>query len=124
VSKEVAVDGCTIEPQGIVSGGTLSITSVPSTKVKAEGAGVYRGQIQFTVSGANASGYDPGTVVTVGPATIPATALKVSADGQAVMRVDDQVPAAAMTGTIGGTPTPFVEPFAITDAGQTKVLAE
>ena len=78
----------------------------------------------FTVSGANATGYDPGTVVTVGPATIIATAVKVLADGSLVMRVDDQVVVAAMTGTIGGTPTPFTEAFMITDAGQTKDSAE
>jgi hypothetical protein len=122
--KNVAVDGCTVSPQGIVSGGTLTITSTPSLTVKAEGNGAYKGTLTFTVVGANATGYDPGTVVTVGPATIVATAIKVKADGSFVMRVDDQVLAAAMTGTILGTPTPFTEPFKITDAGQTTVKAE
>lgn len=122
--KEIAVDGLTLAPQGIVSGGVLSITSVPSTKVKAEGAGVYKDPLTFTLTGANATGYDPGTVMTVGSGSIPATALKVKAESLAVMRVDDQFATVAMTGTILGTPTPFTEPWKITNAGQTKVKAE
>ena len=86
--------------------------------------GMYKTPLTFTLAGANATGYDPGTVVTVGPGSIPATAIKEKADGVLVMRVDDQAPTIAMTGTIGGTPTPFVEPWKITDAGQTKVLGE
>ena len=122
--KEVVVLGCTITPQGIVSGGVLVITSVPSIKNFSETKGMYSGTLQFTVAGANAVGYDPGTVVTVGPATILPTALKVLVDGSLVLRKDDQVLAAAMTGTILAVPTPFTEPFKITNAGQTKVVAQ
>ena len=124
MGKQVAVDGCTIAPQGIVSGGSITISTVPSTKVKAEGSGVFSTQLQFTVAGANATGYDPGTVVTVGPATIMPTATKGKVDGGFVLRQDDQVPAAVMTGTISGIPTPFAAAFKITVAGQTKVSAE
>jgi hypothetical protein len=124
--KLIAVNSCTIDPQGIVSigAGSLTITSIPSLKLLPEGKGAYKTPLTFVVAGANASGYDPGTVVTVGPATIIATAVKVSAEGSKVMRVDDQVAAAAMTGTISGTPTPFTEAFKITDAGQIKDSAE
>lgn len=122
--KEIAVDGLTLAPQGIVSGGSLSIVSTPSTKVKCEGNGVYKTPLQFTLSGANATGYDPGTVMTVGVASIVATALKVKAEAILVMRVDDQNLTVSMTGTISGTPTPFVEPWKITNAGQSKVKAE
>jgi hypothetical protein len=122
-TKELAVDGLTLSPQGIVTPGTgtLTITSTPSTKVKPEGKGVYTASLQFTLVGANATGYDPGTVQIVGTAAIAATAVKVKADGSFVMRVDDQNAAVSMTGTISGTPTPFVEPWKITNAGQTKV---
>lgn len=121
MAKLVAVQGLTLTPQGIVSGGSINISSTPSTKAKAEGNGIYKTPLQFTVSGANATGYDPGTVVTVGPATINATAVKAKVEGLAVMRLDDQNLFVNMTGTIGGTPTPFVEPWKITNAGQTKV---
>jgi len=122
----IAVDGLTLAPQGIVSigAGALVITSVPSIKVKAGGKGVYKTPLTFTLAGANATGYDPGTVVTVGSGSMPATAAKCKADGILVMRENDQVVGVTMTGTIGGTPTPFVETWKITSAGQTKVRAE
>jgi hypothetical protein len=123
MAKNVAVNGLTIAPQGIVSGGVIVITSTPSTKVKGETQGVYETPLQFTFSGGNATGYDPGTVVTVGTGTIAATATKVKAGGSLVMRVDDQNAVVPMTGTISGTPTPFTEPWKITDANQTKVKA-
>ena len=124
--KEVAVQGLTLTPQGIVTPGTgtLTITSTPSAKNKAGGNGMYKKPLQFTLAGANAAGYDPGTVMTVGPGSIPATAVKVKADTLLVMRTDDQNASVSMTGTISGTPTPFVEPWKITDAGQTKVKGQ
>ena len=123
--KEIAVQGLTLTPQGIVTPGTgtLTITSTPSVKVEGEGNGAYKSPLQFTLAGANAVGYDPGTVVTVGTGSITATAIKVKADGTVVMRVDDQNASVSMTGTISGTPTPFVEPWKITNAGQTRVRA-
>lgn len=121
--KNIAVDGCAITPQGIVSGGTLTITSLPSTKMKAGGKNIYTSPLTFTLAGANATGYDPGTVVTAGPASILSTAVKTIEQGSLVIREEDQV-IALMTGTISGTPTPFQEVFKITDAGQAKVVAQ
>jgi hypothetical protein len=126
MSKEIAVQGLTLTPQGIVTPGTgvLTITSTPSTKNKAVGNGMYETPLQFTLSGANATGYDPGTVITVGAGSITATATKVKAvSGPLVMRIDDQNLAVSMTGLISGTPTPFTEPWKIINAGQTKVKA-
>lgn len=124
--KLVAVDGLTLDPQGIVTPGTgvLTITSTPSTKVLAQTKGVYKTPLNFTLAGANATGYDPGTVGTAPSGSIPGTAIKTLADGVLVMRVDDQFATVPMTGTIGGTPTPFVEAWKITNAGQTKVQGE
>ncbi len=124
-TKEIAVQGLTLTPQGIVIPGTgvLTITSTPSVKNKAEGNGMYKTPLQFTLTGANATGYDPGTVQTVGTASISATAIKIKADGVLVMRVDDQNAVVSMTGMISGTPTPFVESWKITAAGQSKVKA-
>jgi len=124
--KLVAVDGLTLTPQGIVTPGvgTLTITSTPSVKVLAEGKGVYKTPMTFTLAGGSASGYDPTTVATVGPGSVLGTSIKNLADGSLVMRVDDQAVAVPMTGTIGGTPTPFAETWKITNAGQTKVQGE
>ncbi len=123
--EKIAVDGLTLTPQGIVSGGSVVITSVPSVKNFAEGNGMYETPLTFTFSGGNATGYDPGTVVTAGPGSIPASAVKVKkVSGPVIMREGDSAPAIDMTGLISGTPTPFTEPWEITDAGQTKVEAE
>jgi hypothetical protein len=124
--KEIAVEELTLEPQGIVipNTGTLTITSIPSIKNKAEGKGIYSGTLTFTLVGANATGYDPGTVLTVGVGSINATSLKVNSHGQKVLRVDDNNPTVSMTGAIGGTLTPFVEPWKISNGGQSKVQAE
>ena len=124
--KYIAVNGLTLTPQGIVTPGvgTLTITSTPSAKVTAGGQGVYKTPLTFTLALGNATGYDPGTVATVGAGSIPGTSIKALADGTFVMRVDDQFASVPMTGTIGGTPTPFVEAWKITNAGQAKVRAE
>jgi len=58
--------------------------------------------------------------MTVAPCNIVATAIKTKVDGGFAVRIDDQA-VASMTGTIGGTPTPFVETWKITNAGQSKV---
>lgn len=123
MGKLIAVDGCVIEPQGIVSGGTLIISTIPSTKVKSSSSGAFSGGITFTVVGANATSYDPGTVVSITPITIEPLGLKSKVEGGIVNREDDINTATApnMTGTIAGIPTPFFELFKITDAGQTKV---
>ena len=124
--KFIAVQGLTLTPQGIVVSGTgvLTIISVPSTKVREGSNFAYKQNLQFTLVGANAAGYDPGTVATVGIATISPAALKTKADGQLVMRVDDQNLTVSMTGTISGTPTPFIEPWKITNAGQATARTE
>jgi hypothetical protein len=121
----IAVEGLTIEPQGIVSPGTgtLTITSIPSSKGKVNGKGMYKTPFQFTLSGANASGYDPGSVSIIGTASINATAEKVKVDGILILRVGDENAAVNMTGTQSGTPVPFTEPWKITDAGQSTLKA-
>jgi len=124
--EEIAVVGLTLAPQGIVSigAGVLIITSTPSSKNKAGGQFVYEAPLTFTLIGANATGYDPATVATVGSGSIPATATKVrKKSGPLIMRENDEDLVVNMTGLIGGTPTPFTEPWKITNAGQSKVGA-
>lgn len=51
--KEVANEDCTLDFKEVaITTGTITITSAASTKVKAEGKGVYAGGISFTISGA------------------------------------------------------------------------
>jgi len=115
-----------------VSGGTFTITSVPSIKVKADGKGVYKGTLVFTFTGGSCSGPPPDSASTaVGAGTIDITATKVKADGSFVIREGDT---GSMSGTYVATnpapPPPTVpgvftdQPVEITDAGQTKVRAE
>ena len=123
----VAVEGLTLTPEGIVApgSGTVTIVSVPSPKVFAEGRGVYKDPLQFTVAGASASGYIPGTVATVGIAEIPVSATKVLADGILVMRLFDFNPSVLMVGTTtAGVVQNFLEPWRITQTPQTTVLAQ
>lgn len=106
-----------------ISGGTISIITPPSIKNIASGYGIYRGPINGTVSGANASGFVSGSVV--GTWTISPTATKCLADSLPVVRARD-------TGTIVATGTPTGGGSApvpggtveVADAGQTKAFAE
>lgn len=127
--KEIANANCILAHKAgsLISGGVFKITSVPSIKVKAEGAGVFETPLTYTFSGGNATGYIPGTVMTIVPQTIPSTAIKVKADNILVMLINDFGTMNAV-GTLnppppGGTPnTPIVGLVEISDAGQTKVL--
>lgn len=103
----------------IVSGGTFTLTSIPSFKVIAEGLGVFFGEVTASFIGGTISGGDPNTAY--GTCAIPAGLVKVD---------NGSIPAAAEgdTGTlngfylISGTPTPFSASVEITDAGQASVL--
>lgn len=106
----------------LVSGGVFTITSVPSLKVRADGKGIYRGPLQYTFSGGNASGFDSGSVATTVPQAIQPTAIKARADGLAVIRLGDSGQMAAI-GTVSGTPTAIIGLVKISDAGQGVVRA-
>lgn len=122
--KEIAVEGCTLEFQ---NGGTGTITINPnqaSTKVKAEGKGVYK-TLKFTISG-----YTGGAITVTGSGTgsgeINASAQKVKVEGNAVFLKGDVSSTITINGLQpaegGGTkPATNQEIVKITDAGQTKV---
>lgn len=124
--KFLGVEGLTISHKAgsPVSGGTFTITSLPSTKYIPVGKGVYRGTLSFTFSGGTHSSGTPGTAL--GAGTIDFTSIKNKADGQFVIRVDDS---GSMTGTyvppVTPPPTvPFTSDVEITNAGQDKVRGE
>lgn len=121
-----AVEGLTIDHSSgsPVSGGTFSVTSSPSTKVKAVGNGVYRGTLAFTFTGGTHSSGTSSSAL--GSGTIAFTATKNKADGQFVLRVGDS---GSMSGTYVPPTTPpptvvFSSNVEITDAGQDKVRGE
>ena len=106
-----------------ISGGVFVITSAPSTKVKALGKGIYKGNLLYTFSGGDAAGFDPGSVATLVPQTISPTAVQVKSEGSLVIRLGDSGTMAAQ-GTVGGAPTPISGPVEVSDAGQNKVKAQ
>ena len=109
-----------------VSVGTFVITSSPNTKVKAgPGDGnrkeVYFGQVDFTFSGGNASGCDPGTVTGAGSVLAESTK-NFDGSSNAVMREGDETVTGAFAGTSGGSPVTIGDqPVKVDNAGQTKV---
>jgi hypothetical protein len=112
-----------------VSAGAFTIKSVPSSKVKAEGSGVYRGPLTYSFTGGNAEGFVDASVLTSVDQTIDPTAVKVNEKGQYVIRVGDSGTMACI-GTIDPTPPapPYVGPVAgavveVSDPGQTKMKA-
>lgn len=80
----------------LVSGGSFSITSSPSSKVKVVSNFIFTSPLSVSFSGGNMSGMVPGSVNGVG--TISATASKTK-QGTFVMRNND-------TGTLVGTAQP------------------
>jgi hypothetical protein len=107
-----------------ISGGTINIITPASTISKAEGAGVYRGILNGTIAGANASGFVDGTVA--GTWVMEPTATKDKSDLLPVIRLGDSADVIAF-GTIDPTPPLPAPPTGpvpggsveVSDAGQT-----
>jgi len=107
-----------------ISGGAFVITSSPSTVLDApDTRGVFRGPLQYTFAGGNASGFDSGSIATTAPQTINPTAIASKSEVLALMREGDSGTMNAQ-GTVGGTPTAIAGPVEVAIAGQTKVKAE
>jgi hypothetical protein len=117
-------EGLTIDhsPGSPVSGGTFTITTPPSNKVRlVSGEWVYSGPISFTFSGGTHSSGTPGSATGAGTINVTSTKNKVS--GKFVIRENDT---GSMTGTYvpPSTPpptVPFTSDVEITDSGQDKV---
>ena len=107
----------------LVSGGTFTIKpTTPSTKVKAEGSGVYSEPLIFIFSGGSATGFTDGTIT--GAGSISAEAVKVKADGSLVIREDDFVNVIFNGTTTGGSPGTVSGDVEVSDAGQSTVKGE
>lgn len=111
----VAVQGCAL---GFSAGsGSVTVTSVPSPRVKADGKGVFSGGLDFMVSGYSAPGISGGT----GAGTVPAGARKTKADGAPVVLAGDSVTVPVSGSTQSGSPVTVQVTVKVQDAGQSKV---
>jgi hypothetical protein len=126
--KNVAVQGMTLLLSDPTVVATVSIVDPPSSKVKAETKGVYRDGAQVSVSAITVPSAGA-TVPDPGPYVVPlnATAAKVRAESDLVLRIDDESDTINAVPQIPGTP-PVAYPVSFTVrvsvAGQSKVKAQ
>ena len=85
----------------IISGGVFTITSLPSTKMKIQNNGVFRGDLNISFSGGNMPGMVPGSVS--GSGIISPTAQKNKTENLFVIRNND-------SGNLNGTAEPISPP--------------
>lgn len=123
MSALVAVHGCTVSVLPPVAGGTVTIQTPASIKCKADGKGIYSGNISVLVAGTSL-----GALTQVNPAIItisPSVIKKCKADGKIMLGIGDKgqtsSPVSFSAGLANSTAIIAVQ---ITDAGQTKVVAE
>lgn len=107
-----------------VSGGTFSISTPASTKIKAAGNFVYIGPtLSVSFSGGNMAGMVPGSVMGMGAIT-PTTTKNFQSPSLGILRDGDS---GVLTGTAqptaGGPPVPVSIPCHCHDT-QTKVMGE
>ena len=127
--KLIAVEGMTIQFSDPTIVATVVITGSASIKSKAEGFGVYKDGLSISVSNIT-SPSNGATIPDPGPYTenFSATALKTKADGELVLRVDDETGTINATPKIPSTPTPIDFPVSfevqVSAAGQTKAKAQ
>ena len=119
--SELAVQGCTIEITSGQKASLIQITTPPSAKVKAEGKGIYFGDIEVSL-----------TAITQGSLSCPSGTITISgtasnvlnANGDcAVQKNDTATDTFTFTDSSSGSTTDLPVTILITDAGQTKVVA-
>jgi hypothetical protein len=122
----LAVEGLTLSHKvgSPISGGSFSIVSSPSSKTKENGKGIYVSPLQFTFSGGSASGFVPGSIATLVPQAINATAQKTKDYGILVIRKGDSGTMICQGTLISGGPGPISGDVEISDSGQDKVKGE
>lgn len=124
MGKNIAVDGCELEDE--TGGGTVSISTSPSDKVKADGKGIYFGPISISVSGSDGGGLI-GDGNGAGPGVITGTGSSIKSDGQpALLEGDTATVLVSGTTTSGSTVTPVLNvsvTVKVKKAGQSVVVA-
>lgn len=123
--KKVAAQGMTVIP--VETGVTIEgwvVTTPHSTKVTADGKGVYSGDISVTVPASKLveGGFvAPSTVFTIHP-----SAIYSEADGKPVLLEGDTSDTITLTGTnpVSGLQAEFPLTLKVSVAGQTSVTSE
>ena len=121
--KELAVDGCTLELDH--GSGSISISTTPSTVVKADGKGCYKGSISFSISGFTGTSILNGDGA--GSGSISGSAQHTKIEGSPAVLKDDNV-TVTLTGTAGQGSSQHTETEDVTvkvsNAGQTYAKGE
>lgn len=123
--KKIMVSGGAVgfDTGATISGGTFTITSVPSLKMIIDGKGVYAGSLAWSFMGGNGPGAAPGTVM--GSGSINSTAASVKVDGDKVILESDSVTATFNGTAPNGAPISFPGvSVKVTDAGQSVVMGD
>jgi hypothetical protein len=136
MGKAIAVLGLTLEIVSIVPTdnvtGIITITSTPSTRLKADNKAAYAGGIDISVTNITCPGLlpTPASIPDPGPVTgtIQPAAIRTKTEGDLVNREDDESEILSATPQIpnpGGDPIDYPTTFKvkISDAGQTRSIA-
>ena len=119
-NKKVVVQGATLGFKAPVTG-SVTFVSPPSTKVKAENKGVYKGTVQFTVNVGTTNGAC--TLNAPHPDSFSPQAVKTTVESEKPLREDDEKIVVLNGLDGGGNPCSFSATVIVQDSGQTKVTA-
>jgi len=120
--KDLSVTGMTFKFVNPAHSGTILITGIASSKVKAGGSFVYKTTLAISIT----AGSDGNITNATGAGVIIGTSLKVLVDNSAPLRKGDKSVPITMTGTNPSPPPPtlaYITVVEIDDPGQNKVRA-
>lgn len=126
MSKSIAVQGCSLE---IVEEGksalSITISTSPSTDVKFDGKGAYRGTVQIAISGYTGGSIVSASGATVTPGTLSGSAQHVKIDGNSAVLEGDTSDVITVEGYDSmGHLVPDTCTVKISNAGQDYVKGE
>jgi hypothetical protein len=123
MSKELAVVGMTFKFVNPAHSGTVTVTGIASTKVKAGGQFIYKNNLTISI----ANGSDGSITNATGTGTLIATSTKLKTENVIPLRKGDKSTIITMTGTNPSPPPPtstYTTQVEIDNAGQTKAKGE
>jgi hypothetical protein len=126
MKNNIAVDGLTLSHASgsLISGGSFSVISVPSSVTKEATKGIFTSPLLYSFFGGNAAGFVPGSVATLVPQSIIATTQKTKDYAILVIRQDDSGTMICQGTLTSGGVGPVSGGVEISNAGQDKVKAE
>jgi len=123
MSKELAVVGMTFKFVNPAHSGTVTVTGIASTKVKAGGQYIYKNNLTISIT----AGSDGSITNATGTGTMVATSTKLKTENIIPLRKGDKSIVITMTGTNPSPPPPtstYTTQVEIDNAGQTKVKGD